>query len=140
MPDRPLAAAEAARTLAERAREVGAGVLFSFGIAIICKEYESILLAAISQLPGLVEGISIPPAPESIRGAKEWLNDNLIEGYRPASQQNELTNSVKDWGPIRETHRSFRRFENALRQLVTAMSSEAHVVSPAPAVDHRAVE
>lgn len=131
---RPFCVVEAARTLAERARDVGAGVLFSFGIAIISKEYESILLAAAAQLPGMVVGISIPQSPESIRGAKEWLNDNLVEGYRSASQQNQLTKSIKDWAPIRETHRSFRRFENVLLQLVTAMSSEAHVVTPAPQV------
>ena len=129
---RPFCAVEAARTLAERAKDVGAGVLFSFGVAILCKEYESILLAAFSQLSGRVVGSPIPRSPESVRGAKEWLNDNLIEGYRPASQQNELTKSIKNWGPIRETHRSFRRFENALRQLVTAMSSESHVVTPVP--------
>ena len=133
---KPFCAVEAARTLAERARDVGAGVLFSFGIAIICKEYESILLAAVAQLPGMVVGISIPQSPENIRGAKEWLNDNSIEGYSQVPQQNELTKAVKDWGPVRKTHRSFRRFENALRQLVTAMCSETHVVTPVLQVDN----
>lgn len=127
---KPFCAVEAARTLAERTKEVGAGTLFSFGIAILCKEYESILIAAALQLPGTIEGMVIPNSPESIRGAKEWLNDNLVEGYHQTLQQNELTKSVKDWSPIRETHRSFQRFENALRQLVTAMSTEAHVVTP----------
>ncbi len=128
---KPFCAVEAATTLAERAKEAGAGVMFSFGIVLLCKEYESILIASAAQLPGVAANIVIPASPESIRGAKEWLGRNLTGGYSSVSHQNELTKAVKDWAPVRESNRSFRRFENALHQLVSSVSRDTHIVTPA---------
>ena len=133
---KPFCAVEATTILAERAKEAGAGVLFSFGIVLLSKEYESILIAAAAQLPGLAADVSIPALPESIRGAKEWLSTHLPEGYSSVAHQNELTKAVSDWRPVRATHRSFRRFENALLQLVEAIRTEKHVVTPSSIADN----
>lgn len=129
----PFCAVTTARTLAERGRAAGAGTLFSLAVVFLQQEYESILIAAANQLPDIDPQAPQPPNPEAApRDAKGWLDDHLPEGYDPVRDQRRLTQAVQDWQPVRDTHRSFRRFENALRQLAVAVASGSHVVTPLP--------
>ena len=111
----------------------GAGTIFSLAIVFVLKEFESILIAAADQLPDIVENYQLPPAIGSIRDAKGWLDNHLTGGYDPVRDQNKLTKAVKDWDAVRSKHRSFRRFENALLQIVSAVASGGHIVSPVSA-------
>jgi hypothetical protein len=130
----PFCTAQTARTIAQRARVEGAGTLFSFAVVFLRQEYESMLLAVGNQLPGLRAGVTLPAAPEEApRDAKGWLHDNLIGGYNPTEHQLELTRAVRDWTAVRPL-RSFRRLENSLNQLATAVATGNHIVSPLPLV------
>ncbi len=65
------------------------------------------------------------------RDAKGWLNQCIPSGYNPITDQEPLTRAV-DLNTIRQRNlRSFRRLESALRQLVEAIRSGKHIVSPA---------
>src|SRR5262249_4275836 len=123
-------AVEVARTLAQRATAAGAGAQFSFAAVFLRQEYESLLLAVADQLPGLEPRVTLPPGPEEHpRDAKGWLHDNLAEGYNPTERQLELTRAVTDWEPVRMLN-CFQRLEHALAELVTAVSTSRHIVSP----------
>jgi hypothetical protein len=126
----PFCAVEVARTLAQRATEAGAGARFSFAAVFLRQEYESLLLAVADQLPGLKPKVTLPPTPEeSPRGAKEWLHENLADGYNPTDRQLELTRAVTDWKPVRQLN-CFQRLENALMELAVAVMTSQHIVSP----------
>lgn len=128
-------AAAIARTLARRATSAGAGTLFSFATVFVRQEYESFLIAAADQLPGLKSGVTLPNSPEeSPRDAKGWLRQNLVDGYNPVDRQLELTRLVKDWTPVRSL-RSFRRLEHALSELASAIATGQHVISPRQLAD-----
>lgn len=127
---RPFCAVEAARTIAQRAAAAGAGSRFSFAVVFLRQEYESLLIAAANQLPGLKSGVTLPPAPEEApKGAKEWLHANLVDGYNPTDRQLELTRAVHDWSAVRML-KCFQRLEHALTELATATASGQHVISP----------
>ncbi len=128
----PFCAVEVARTLAQRSAAAGAGTTFSFAAVFLRQEYESLLLSVANQFPGLKADASLPPDPEEApRGAKGWLDRNLVGGYLPTENQAELTRAVRDWEPVRAL-RCFRRLEHALTELATAMASGEHIVSPLP--------
>jgi hypothetical protein len=130
----------AARILAARAQQVGAGKTFSLAVVIASMEFESWLIAGIDSL----RGKSIPDAaPEFYdpsgdpadterqpRDAKRWLSDRMSNGYKPTLHQAALTREV-DVGAIRNRQpRSFIRFENALHQLVEGCRTGNHVCTP----------
>jgi hypothetical protein len=119
-----------ARTLAQRSAAAGAGTNFSFAAVFLRQEYESLLLAAANQLPGLGPGVVIPPKPEEApRDAKRWLHENLADGYNPTDRQLELTRAVKDWSPV-EPLKCFQRLKHAISELADAVSSRQHMISP----------
>jgi hypothetical protein len=127
--------------LSRRARDAGAGSIFSVASVFACQEFESWLIAGIESLAGkkLANGrIEIPghlktPAgdlEQHPRDAKGWLNQNIPAGYKPNTDQKPLTQAI-DVNAIRERGlRSFRRLESALRQLVEAIRSDRHIVTP----------
>src|SRR5436190_14578319 len=126
----PFCAVETARTIAQRATAAGAGTRFSFAAVFLRQEYESLLLAAADQLPGLKPGVTLPSAPEEgPRDAKGWLHENLVDGYNPTDGQLDLTRAVKDWTPVRLLN-CFQRLEHALRELAAAVATGRHIVSP----------
>jgi hypothetical protein len=137
----PFCAMRAARLLAAEAQVVGAGRLFSVAVVFACMEFESWLIAGVNSLLGrrfsdgrkeLPEAIEkIPPDPEAApRDAKGWFGRIMETGYRPARDQTELTRLV-DINLIRKQDmRSFRRLESAVKQLVEAIRSGKHVVTP----------
>jgi hypothetical protein len=138
---KPFCAMRAARRLAEETRKVGGGSLFSVAIVFAFTEFESWLIAGAKSLAGVrfsagrgefPEMIGeIPCDPESApRGAKEWFRRVMKSGYSPTRDQAELTRLV-DLDLIRQQGmRSFRRLECAIKELVSAIRSGEHAVTP----------
>ena len=84
--------AEVGPIILERARAASAGRPIE---AVLAKcEYETWLLAAAESIAGtrgILPEISAPPEPESIRGAKEWIDSRMRGSYRPTADQAALT-------------------------------------------------
>jgi Domain of unknown function (DUF4276) len=130
-----------AKYLSQKAVEAGAGSLFSVGTVFALREYESWLIAgadsyAGKRLPdgrsGLNPNATAPTGDleSTLRDAKGWLRRNMVSGYKPTTDQKAPT-QVVDLNTIRARNlRSFRRVESALAQLVGAMRSGKHVVTP----------
>jgi hypothetical protein len=137
----PFCPRDIGRELSRHARAAGAGLHFSVASVFACQEFESWLIAGIESLAGkkLDNGrIEIPTnlkAPEGDleqhpRDAKGWLNQCIPRGYNPVTDQELLTRAV-DLDAIRQRNlRSFRRLESAVRQLVEAIRSGKHIVTP----------
>lgn len=82
------------------------------------KEFEAWFLAAAVSLRGkrgLSDSLTRPPDPEGIRGAKEWLEQNMASGrrYSPTLDQPALA-ALMDMGEARSSH-SFARFYKKFR-------------------------
>jgi hypothetical protein len=128
----PFCATTAACTLAARAVDVGAGTTFSVAVVILLQEYESLLIAAAAQFPGIKANAIHPPNPEvAPRGAKKWLRDNLMGGYKESNDQLPLTQAVADFAQVRQL-RCFQRLEKAVLELSTAISQGVHICTPLP--------
>jgi hypothetical protein len=59
-------------------------------VALARREYETWFVTAASSLAGrhgLPDDLRSPPAPESIRGAKEWLGARMPQRYDPITHQ-----------------------------------------------------
>ena len=137
----PFCAVRAARRLADEARKVGGGTLFSVAVVFACMEFESWLIAGAESLAGksfsdgrkeLTDPIGqIPSDPESApRDAKGWFRGLMMTGYSPTRDQGELTRLV-DLDVIRNKGmRSFRRMESAVQGLVDAIRSGEQSVTP----------
>jgi hypothetical protein len=134
-------AKKSALLLASRARQVGAGAIFSFACAFACPEYESWLLAGIESLagkaladgrPGVKSGAKklLTDLEQAPRDAKAALGAFMRGNYKPSTDQKALTEMVA-LAEIRNCNlRSFRRLENALHQLAEAFQSGRHVSTP----------
>ncbi len=134
----PFCACRAAHMLAERAATVGAGNRFSLGIVIASQEFESWIIAGLGALRGQTVGTRIavptdfelPKDPEkSPRDAKGWLN-KVLKGYSQSRDQDVLTSAIPIESFRSANLRSFRRLENAVRQLVVATTTGKPIVSP----------
>ncbi len=132
-----------AQRLGEWARAAGAGTTFSVASVFACMEFESWILASLERLaghplpdgrPGVRVDAQSPTGDleANPRDAKGWLRRQIDAGYKPARDQGPLTQlMVKHLDAVRDRNmRSFRRLENALRVLLNAVRSGAHVVSP----------
>jgi Domain of unknown function (DUF4276) len=120
----PFCAALFAARLAEWARAAGAGKVFSVACAFALLEYESWIIACAGRLSGValpdgrdgVEAGTVPPEVDletTLRGAKEWLDRHMKQGYKPTRDQAAMTqlminhlDAIQDRGM-----RSFRRLE-----------------------------
>jgi hypothetical protein len=134
-------AMQAARQLAIEAKKVGAGSIFSTAIVFACMEFESWLIAGFSSLVNkpfkdgrkeiISANVSIPQNLEiAPRDAKGWFRSRMKTGYKPTRDQSELTELV-DINTIRnQKMRSFQRLESAVKELVEAIRSGIHVVTP----------
>lgn len=94
---------------------------FPIGVVIANKEYESWFLASIDSLKGqrgLTQDLFLAANPESIQGAKEWLNDHMKQNYRATLDQPALT-ALFDLEMARKSADSFdkcfREIEKLLR-------------------------
>ena len=129
--------ASAARRLAERAKDVGGGSLFSVACVFACQEFESWFIAAIKGFHTLPDGRKIvlpntlPVDPEcSPRDAKGWLRSVVNIGYKPTQDQAVFAKEVNFDLLRRARNRSFLRLEHAVSQLIEAARSDRHAVSP----------
>lgn len=141
---KPFCVAEVARTLSAQAVPAGGGDLFSVANVFALQEYESWLIAGVESLagkllpdsgrPGVRAG-TVPPAGDlerSPRDAKKWLSHHMHSGYKPTKDQTELIRLV-DFRPIRDRGMSsFARLERAVGEIIEALRSGQHVLSPAP--------
>ncbi len=63
-------------------------------VVLACREFESWFIAAVDSLRARLrnqEDVAVPPLPEEIRGAKEWLRQRLARGrYSPTVDQPSL--------------------------------------------------
>ena len=131
------------RDLSQRARNVGAGKLFSVASVFARQEFESWLIAGVGSLagkplpdgrPGIPAGVAAPAGDleQNPRDAKKWLKQRLPTGYAETTDQALLTQIVEIKAIRQRGMRSFRRLENALNQLVNAVRTGQHIVTPAP--------
>ncbi|MGC8539881.1 MAG: DUF4276 family protein [Phycisphaerae bacterium] len=129
-----------ASQLAAWAREVGAGKVFSVAVVIARQEMESWFIAGADSLRGvrdsngLLLGANLQvltgDLESSPRDAKDWLNRNMPSGYKPTADQVRLAQRV-DLKLIRDRKlRSFQRFDNALAQIQSALTSGRHIATP----------
>jgi len=141
----PFCVSTVGKSLSEAAREVGGASIFSVACVFARQEYESWLIAGIENLAGktLSNGCTIPgniSSPEgnleeSPRNAKGWLNKGIKGGYRPTRDQAALT-QLLDVQVIRNRGmRSFQRLEAAISELVKAIRTGSHVVTPSDPID-----
>ncbi len=138
LPGQPFCAKEVGASLTERARTTGAGTQFSVSCVFALQEYESWLIAGVESLAGkpLPDGRTGACAPagdleSAPRNAKGWLSQQMENGYKETTHQEPLTDMV-DLTVVRQRNlRSFRRLESALRELIEAIRSGQHIVSPA---------
>jgi hypothetical protein len=133
--------------LAEWARSVGGGSLFSVATVFALMEYESWLIACADRLagqrlhddrPGIRAGTMVPASDleQAPRDAKGWLDGCMEEGYKNTRDQEPLTRLMLGHldGVRARNLRGFRRLERALLQLVEAIRSNKPIVSPLPPV------
>jgi len=129
--------------LGEWARAAGGGALFSVASVFACMEFESWVLACVDRLagrplpdgrPGLRPDAQAPAGDleRAPRDAKGSLSRQIDAGYKPTRDQGPLTQLlIEHLDAVRDRDlRSFRRLGNALRLLLGAVRSGAHVVSP----------
>ena len=102
----------------ERARAASPGHRIE---SVLAKsEYESWFVAAADSLAGmrgLLPEISAPMEPESIRGAKEWLDARMRGSYRPTADQAALT-ATFDMASARLRSASFDKMWRAMSALL----------------------
>jgi hypothetical protein len=138
---RSFCAMRTALEMARRARQVGAGAIFSFACVFACREYESWLLAGIESLagklapdgrPGVQAGAKRPSGnlEQSPRDAKSALGDFMPGKYKPTTDQKPLTEIVELAAIRNAGMRSFRRLESALVQRAEAFRIGQHVSTP----------
>ena len=107
------------------AREVRSDILTS--VVVANREYEAWFLAAAESLRGhrgLPGDLQPPVAPESVRGAKEWLSRNMRreEPYGPTRHQASFSAQI-DLSLARQNSRSFRKLDKEVRRLVEALQA-----------------
>ena len=110
--------AEVAPAILERARAAGSGRRIE---AVLAKyEYEAWFLAAAESIAGkrgIAPEASAPPEPESVRGAKEWLDYRMQGSYRPTADQAALTARF-DLASARHRSASFDKMWRAMAALL----------------------
>ena len=120
----------------------GAGKGFSLAAVVACQEYESWLIAGTSSLAGkkmsdgrtaLRSGTTAPGNNLELapRDAKGWLSKQMPNGYKASIDQVELTRLVELEVIRQRGMRSFKRLEDAVRELIEANRSGRHVCTPA---------
>ena len=116
--------AELGAALLRRARAARPDLLIEVVLAKC--EYEAWFIAAADSLRG-TRGISnaanVPPDPESIRGAKEWLRARMSGPYSPTADQAALTTRF-DMTAARRRAPSFDKMWRAVSVLMLSARSQ----------------
>jgi hypothetical protein len=103
--------------------------------AFMVMEFESLFLADFETLvtvfQDIPKNITAPAAPETIRGAKEWISKARPKGlaYKLTTDQGRLAARV-DLIRLRSRSPSFRRFESAVLRLIDAANADSNVSKP----------
>ncbi len=129
-----------ARELANEAMQLGGAAIFSVAIVFARQEFETWFIAGIESVAGqqLPDGRLVQPAAKAPDGdlekrprdAKGWLSQVIEGGYKPTRDQAALSD-MADLQTVRARKlRSFQRLEAAISELVSAIRSEKHVVTP----------
>ncbi len=123
---------EMAESLAVRSKALG----LDKPAAIVCakSEFETWFLASLDTIRGraaISETARFTGVIESLRGAKEWLSDQMPPDrtYKETVDQPSLTPFI-DLSLAHLNSRSFRRLCHAVEQLLAAMDSGLPVVTP----------
>ena len=105
--------AELASDILQRARAARSDLRIEVDLAK--REYEAWFISAIESIAGfrgIHPDVSAPQDPESIGGAKEWLQDRMRSSYRPTADQAALTARF-DMALARERSPSFDKMWRA---------------------------
>ena len=128
---------EEAAKLVERA----AALNLDIPVAIVYakSEYETWFICSLSEDAsegmrarlGIPESVIAPDNAESIRGAKEWLINNMPRGlkYQETEHQDHLTYHI-DLELVHGRSRSFRRLCHAVEELAQAIDNSISMVTP----------
>ena len=128
---------EESAELAERA----AALNLTIPVAIVYanSEYETWFICSLSEENGegirvrlgIPESVIAPDNAESIRGAKEWLINNMPRDmkYQETENQENLTYHI-DMNLTHGNSRSFRRLCHAVEELVHAIDNHITIVTP----------
>lgn len=111
---------ELAPTLVTFAREANLQIPCSIVLAV--REIESWLIAGIESLRGyrgIPKDASPPPDVEEIRGAKEWLNNTMLDGYKSTIDQVKLLLRF-DYQQARKVSPSLDKFLRELDSLIAS--------------------
>jgi hypothetical protein len=111
-------AAELGPALLKRSRKARADIKIIVALAV--REYESWLIAGLSSLVTrgkLPQGVKPPENIESIRGAKEWLEDKMGRAYQETVDQASFTATFNIEEASKHS-RSFRHFIKAVKNIV----------------------
>jgi hypothetical protein len=125
-------AAATSRVLASLATKTRAGTDFSVAVVFARQEFESWLIGGVPFLATAYEeesGDDFQKLETAPRDAKKWIRTRQKEGYKPTQHQAPLANAI-DLDLAIDRLRSFRRLDHAVRELVDAVRSQKHVVTP----------
>ena len=118
------------RTLVNFLQSTGAGITYPAAVVLLQQEYEMLMLASCSSLTDLKEGTLAPSNIETVRGCKEWLHQNLKQGYASIPRQAELTRQLSMELLVQANVRSYKRFQHAIKELVTAIRTSTPLLTP----------
>ena len=125
-------AATTSRNLASLATKVGAGATFSVAVVFARQEFESWLIGGVPSLASMYReesGEDFQKLETAPRDAKKWIRRHQKEGYKPTRHQASLAKSI-DLDLAIGRLRSFKRLDDAVRELVDAVRNGKHIVSP----------
>lgn len=127
----PFCAKTYAALLSKRAREAGAGSLFSLGVVFARAEFESWLIAGCPELSTCCEPHENANFLENeMKGAKGWIERHTGKLYKPTRHQNAWAGKIDVSATLLNDMRSFKRLCHAVGQLVRSVRDNAPVCTP----------
>jgi len=127
----PFCAKTYAVLLAKRAREAGAGKLFSLGVVIARAEFESWLIAGCPELAKHCQSHETADFLENgMKGAKKWISERTKAPYKPTRHQDEWAGRVNLDAPLLNDMRSFKRMCHSVEQLIQSVRDGKCVCTP----------
>ena len=129
--EQPFCSKTYAALLAERAREAGAGELFSLGVVLARAEFESWLIAGCPELNACCQSHETSDFLENnMKGAKGWIERHTHKVYKPTRHQDEWTGKIDIDAPLLRNMRSFKRLCHAVEQLIQSVRDSQPVCTP----------
>ena len=120
-----------ASLLAKRAREAGAGCLFSLGVVIARAEFESWLVAGCPELNAHCRtGETADFLENDMKGAKGWIERRTKKPYKPTRHQDEWARKLELDAPLLKDMRSFKRMSHAVEEMVRSVSEGKYICTP----------